>query len=184
MQTPLMSARRRNRLNLFNKHDAVIINLGQMEIWDGADLALVRDTLFELIAKKQHKSVGIDMSWVKYVPSGFFGMLSDWHDQGIRIILVSPQQNVREMIWCRQFFREFAPDCLLLSTPSRGEFLLIDEDDEWSDEAASLEDSATQNSNGHDEPVTAILQNLQKSEAAKDSDDESSGTRKSPCLIS
>lgn len=144
MHTPLMSARRRKRLKIVRRADATIINLGEMEIWDGADLALVRDTLFELIVEKNHKSVGVDMRWVKYVPSGFFGMLSDWNDKGIRVVLHSPQPNVREMLWFRQFFVPAEDDChLLLGEPVSD--LLGDEPDEFDelidDDSAEAMDS-------------------------------------------
>ena len=50
------------------------------------------------------RRIGIDMSHVKYIPSGFFGMLFDWYETGVQIRLYSPQPNVRRMIWFNQFF--------------------------------------------------------------------------------
>jgi hypothetical protein len=84
-----------------------VVDIGDMEIWDGADLSLVRDTLTVLIARRHRRSVGIDMRHVKYVPSGFFGMLYDWFESGISVYLVSPTDRVENMLWFQRFF---APD--------------------------------------------------------------------------
>lgn len=85
-----------------------------MEIWDGADLSLLRETLNDLIANQKCRSVGVDMSFVKYVPSGFFGMLYDWHEKGVVIHLYSPLARVRNMLWFRQFFTAVDDEAHLL----------------------------------------------------------------------
>ena len=61
-------------LSLTRSSNRTIVDIGDMEIWDGADLSLIRDTLSRLIEKERRKSVAIQMKAVKYVPSGFF-----WH---------------------------------------------------------------------------------------------------------
>lgn len=81
-----------------------VIQLGDMEIWDGADLALLRETLVHLFHKMRSRRFGVDMSYVKYVPSGFFGMLFDWYEKGVEIQLYSPQPQVAGMLWFRRFF--------------------------------------------------------------------------------
>ena len=85
-----------------------VIRLGEMEIWDGADLALLRETLVYVFHELQSRSFGVDMSFVKYVPSGFFGMLYDWHDLNVRIRLYSPQPQIKGMLWFRKFFHVVA----------------------------------------------------------------------------
>lgn len=82
-----------------------VIQLGDMEIWDGADLALLRETLVHLFHKMRSRRFGVDMSYVKYVPSGFFGMLFDWYEKGVEIQLYSPQPQVAGMLWFRRFFQ-------------------------------------------------------------------------------
>lgn len=81
-----------------------IIDIGDMEIWDGADLSLIRDSLISLIRVEGRHSVGVNIQFVKYVPSGFFGMLYDWFESGIEIRLYQPTDRVANMIWFRQFF--------------------------------------------------------------------------------
>jgi anti-anti-sigma regulatory factor len=94
--------------------DFMVLNLGDMEIWDGADMALLRESLTRLIRAEKHRRIGIDMSHVKYIPSGFFGMLFDWFETGVQIRLYSPQPNVRGMLWFNQFFEAVSAACFAL----------------------------------------------------------------------
>lgn len=97
-------ASRKNRLTIHEWDGVAVIDLGTMDIWDGADMALLRETLTRLIERERRRSVGVNMRYVKYIPSGFFGMLFDWHDRGVVISLFTPQANVARMLWFRQFF--------------------------------------------------------------------------------
>jgi len=91
-------------LTLSDHNETRLMNLGDMEIWDGADLSLLRDGLNHVIMKENRRSVAVDMSCVKYVPSGFFGMLFDWFEKGVAVSLFAPQERVTNMLWFRQFF--------------------------------------------------------------------------------
>lgn len=91
-------------LKLSDVDGYTVLNIGDMEIWDGADLALLRDTLTRLVTEKKCKALGVDLTCVKYIPSGFFGMLHDWHDSGVRVRLYHPQPNVVRMLWFSRFF--------------------------------------------------------------------------------
>ena len=97
---------RHDRIEVTQEEEVTMLDMGDMEIWDGADLALIRDTLFELIQNQGCNSVGIVLSSVKFIPSGFFGMLYDWYEQGVTVRLYNPQPNVSKMLWFRQFFFE------------------------------------------------------------------------------
>ncbi len=93
---------RKHKMTIETLQGYQVIQLGPMEIWDGSDLALLRETLCRLIDRERVTRVGVDMSYVKYVPSGFFGMLFDWSEQGATICLDGPCERVRQMIWFRQ----------------------------------------------------------------------------------
>ena len=92
-----------------------VLNLGDMEIWDGADMALLRESLTRLIKAEKRRSIGVNMSHVKYIPSGFFGMLFDWYETGVKIRLYAPQPNVRRMLWFNHFFEAVETDCFELA---------------------------------------------------------------------
>ena len=111
---------RRRSAVVYDRGGVTVVDLGPMEIWDGADLSLLRDTLTELCSDKGCCSLGIDMTYVKYVPSGFFGMLGDWERKGVSIRLYSPQPRIQNMIWFQQFLDEESDQCYrLLSEPKR-----------------------------------------------------------------
>jgi len=112
-----MNPKKRQRLNIQSDGTTAVVGLDRIEIWDGADLALLREVLSELIEQEEFGSVGVDLSSVKYIPSGFFGMLFEWYETGINIQLHSPQPNVEQMLWFRMFFN-LCPD---------GHFELCDE---------------------------------------------------------
>jgi len=93
-------------LELTLDDQVIIMRIGEMEIWDGADLSLVRDTLYKLIMDDGASAVGVDVTHVQHVPSGFFGMLFDWYERGVEIRLYQPRARLRQMLWFRKFFKE------------------------------------------------------------------------------
>jgi anti-anti-sigma regulatory factor len=121
-------------LTLTRQHGTTLMALAAMEIWDGADLSLLRDGLNHVILQNGSRSVAIDMSAVKYVPSGFFGMLFDWFDQKVTIRLFAPQERVRNMLWFRQFFRHDVDAWYLLHDGLKPAERDAHEIDTWQDE--------------------------------------------------
>ncbi len=116
-----MAAKRRERLEILKHRGVTVVHIGHVEIWDGADLALLRETLTRLIEEERCENLGVDMSTVKYIPSGFFGMLFEWYERGVRISLFSPQPNVENMLWFRLFFRHHSENRFVLKDdPNRG----------------------------------------------------------------
>lgn len=112
----------RTRMQLRNQDDRTVLDFGHMEIWDGADMALIRETLHKLIVLENHPAVGIDMSNIKFIPSGFFGMLYDYREIGIDVRLYCPQPNVRQMLWFEQFFDELDQDSFVLRDEPKEDF--------------------------------------------------------------
>ena len=101
-------------MSIHNWDGVTVLDLGDMDIWDGADLALRRETLHRMIEVEGRRSVGVNIQHVKYIPSGFFGMLYDWHEKGVVIHLYSPLARVRNMLWFRQFFTPVDDEAHLL----------------------------------------------------------------------
>jgi hypothetical protein len=88
-----------------------MLDIGDMETWDGADLARLRDLFTRLIHVQKPTAIGIKMSHVTSIPSGFFGMLFDWYEAGVQIRLYSAQPNVQRMLWFTHFFEAVSDDC-------------------------------------------------------------------------
>jgi hypothetical protein len=115
---------------LHNWDGVTVLDLGAMDIWDGADLSLLRETLARLIDAEGRSAIGVNMNHVKYIPSGFFGMLFDWHERGTTIFLYSPQPNVAKMLWFRQFFEPVGDGCYELQGEPKYE-LAVESTSEW-----------------------------------------------------
>ncbi|MFK7777287.1 MAG: hypothetical protein QM501_04105 [Gimesia sp.] len=96
-------ASKRDRMSVYVREGVTVLDFGTMEIWDGADLALLRETLTRLVDKENCTAIGVELTSVKYIPSGFFGMLYDLYEKGIAVTLYSPQPNVASMLWFKQF---------------------------------------------------------------------------------
>jgi len=99
------------------------VGLSDIESWDGSDLALIRETITNLILTDGYRIIAVDLSTVQYIPGGFFGMLYEWYEQGIRIFLSRPRPNVLKMLWFRVFFQESALDEDLFQLQENDEML-------------------------------------------------------------
>ncbi|NQV23485.1 MAG: hypothetical protein HQ518_03865 [Rhodopirellula sp.] len=97
-----MARKKRSSIDVRDGFHVVV--MGEMEIWDGADLALLRETLARLAETEKRQAIGVDLRFVKYIPSGFFGMLYDYTDRGIAVRLYTPQPHIANMLWFREFF--------------------------------------------------------------------------------
>lgn len=80
-----------------------LITPTEAEMWTGADLHRLREAVDERI-RAGDDSVSIDLSRVKHVPTGFFGLLCQIHDQGVAVQLVEAQPNIQDLIWFQRFF--------------------------------------------------------------------------------
>ncbi len=100
-------------IDIRNGHHVVL--MGDMEIWDGADLALLRETLARMVDTDHHKSIGVDLTFVKYIPSGFFGMLYDYAEFGVSVRVYGPHPHIRQMLWFREFFDDVGGEAFSLT---------------------------------------------------------------------
>jgi len=103
-----MARKKRHSIDVRDDHHVVV--MGDMEIWDGADLALLRETLTRLVDVQKRRQIGVDLNTVKYIPSGFFGMLYDYAEKGIGVRVYDALPHVRNMLWFREFFEQTESD--------------------------------------------------------------------------
>ncbi len=98
--------RKKHQVNLRMLDNTALVGLDVLEIWDGADLIVLREALSSLVQMEGRLSVGVDMSSVMHIPSGFFGMLFEWYESGVEVLLYAPRSHVQQMLWFRMYFRE------------------------------------------------------------------------------
>lgn len=81
-----------------------LLSLDQTEIWGGPQLIRIRDEMKQRLQHPGTRSVTIDISSVKHLPSGFFGLLHDLRDHGLDVKLLGVQDPIAAMEWFRRFF--------------------------------------------------------------------------------
>jgi hypothetical protein len=108
-----MARKKRSSIEIRDGYHTIVMS--DMEIWDGADLALLREHLAKLVDADGEKSIGVDMTFVKYVPSGFFGMLYDYTERGVTMRVFNPLPHVQDMLWFREFFDHLGDGVFCLS---------------------------------------------------------------------
>ncbi|MFM7057447.1 MAG: hypothetical protein ACKO2P_11060 [Planctomycetota bacterium] len=100
--------KKKHQVNLRMLDETALVGLDVLEIWDGADLIVLREALSSLVQLEGRLSVGVDMASVMHIPSGFFGMLFEWYESGVEVLLYAPRVHVQQMLWFRMYFREDA----------------------------------------------------------------------------
>ena len=126
------------RLNKLERDGVTVLDFGRVEIWDGGDLTMLRERFLELIDGQGCRSVGVEMSHVKYVPSGFFGMLFDMVQLGVEVRLFSPKPHVVQMVWFQQFFEQDGDERFLLA-PRPKRMMVVPSETNWSIEGQSAD---------------------------------------------
>jgi len=137
--------RRFKKILIDVQSDHHVLTLGKIEMWEGVELCMLRECLFQLISRDHCKSVVIDMSHVKYLMSGFFGMLCDFQEShGVQVALTPPQPNVQKMLWFRTFFHPNAKGTFELELQSKCTALEPDFMDDESEQFVTVAASDSQ----------------------------------------
>ena len=95
-------ARRRAQRVVGERNGIAVVSLGEANVWDFGDLVRLREVATSLISEGR-RQIGIDLSHVGCLPSGFMNMLCEWQERGLAVYLFEPRANVREMVWFQKF---------------------------------------------------------------------------------
>lgn len=85
-------------LRVYETGSVTVLGFGGGEISDRIDLGACRADLTALLHQNQCETLGLDLTGVKYIPSGMLGMLVSLRQQGIAIHLYNPSVDVREVL--------------------------------------------------------------------------------------
>jgi len=88
-------------------HTDDLLTLNEAQIWTASDLCQLRAVVEQRLTTGED-SVCIDLSRVTHLPSGFFGLLCHFRDQGINVSLYETRQSVCDLIWFQRFFQRGA----------------------------------------------------------------------------
>lgn len=85
-----------------------ILRPDDSEMWTLAHIKQLREMIVSKCSPAS--DVQVDMSRVRHVSGGLFGMLCDLHDDGYKIRLREPQASIRNLIWFQRFFEHDSGD--------------------------------------------------------------------------
>lgn len=84
-----------------------LLTLDESGLWTHAHLCHLR-TAIKKHLKSGFDSVTIDMTYVRHLPSGFFGYVCELHEAGTRVYLFRPADEVQRLEWFWRFFESAA----------------------------------------------------------------------------
>uniref|UniRef100_A0A7C2PHC8 Anti-sigma factor antagonist n=1 Tax=Schlesneria paludicola TaxID=360056 RepID=A0A7C2PHC8_9PLAN len=85
-------------LEVYETGELTVVGFGGREILDFISVAECRDELQELIREQQCRTLAIDLTGVKIVPSGLLGLMASVHHSGVEVHLYNACDAVREVI--------------------------------------------------------------------------------------
>lgn len=109
-----------------------VISLGRAQAWDYGDLVRLRESAGQLFSKG-YRRIDIDMRHVVYLPSGFMNMLCEWTEKGFVVRLLDPVENVRRMLWFREFMQQEEGEAFRVISADAREALRYSDEDALSD---------------------------------------------------
>ena len=139
-----MAEARRQKMTTSRRGGILVINLDNLEIWDNGDLYLLREKIESLAPDVDCWALGLEMLNVKYLASGFFDMLCLWQEKNPEqaVVLFSPHENVRQMVWFQQFFDETDEGYYQLRSAPKYDLNELDQTEAWVWDECASEESA------------------------------------------
>ncbi|OYW22162.1 MAG: hypothetical protein B7Z55_04935 [Planctomycetales bacterium 12-60-4] len=85
-------------LEVYQAGELTVVGFGGREILDQFSLAEYRDELVTLIEEHNCKSLAIDLTGVKIIPSGMLGVLASIHRMNVEVHLYNACDDIREVL--------------------------------------------------------------------------------------
>ena len=83
---------------VYQAGELTVIGFGRREILDQVNLAECYDEIMELVREHSCHTLAIDLTGVRFIPSGMLGLLASAHRTGIDLHLFNPSTDVREAV--------------------------------------------------------------------------------------
>ena len=80
-------------LQIYHSGPLCVAGFGGQDVLDTFSVKGIRDELLDLV-----KTLALDLTGVKLIPSGMLGLLSSIRDLGIEIHLYNPSEDFREVL--------------------------------------------------------------------------------------
>jgi len=85
-------------LRVYEAGTTTVIGFGGEDVFDEVNLAACREEIVKLIDANACKTLGVDLTGVRLVPSGLLGMLTSIRRRGVEVQIYNPSKDVREVL--------------------------------------------------------------------------------------
>lgn len=85
-------------LSVYKTGPLTVVGFGGQEVLDQVNIAVCRSEIMKLIELNKTEVLAFDLTGVKLIPSGLLGLLASVRNQGVKIQLYNPSEDVREVL--------------------------------------------------------------------------------------
>lgn len=85
-------------LEVYEAGPLTVVGFGGREIIHDINVAPLHDDFNRLIEENSCEQLAVDLTGVKFIPSGMLGLLTSLHRKGIKIEIYNPSDDVRDVL--------------------------------------------------------------------------------------
>lgn len=84
-------------LEIYQTGPLTVVGFGGREIIHDINIAPLQDDLGKLVEDNACERLAVDLTGVKFIPSGMLGILTSLHRKGVKIEIYNPSDDVRDV---------------------------------------------------------------------------------------
>lgn len=85
-------------LSVYKTGPLTVVGFGGQEVLDQVNIAVCRSEIMKLVAENATEVLAFDLTGVKLIPSGLLGLLASLRNQGVKIQLYNPSEDVQDVL--------------------------------------------------------------------------------------
>src|SRR5215216_1113513 len=85
-------------LSVYKTGPLTVVGFGGQEVLDQVNIAVCRSEIMGLVEQYKSEVLAFDLTGVKLIPSGLLGLLASLRNQGVKIQLYNPSEDVMDVL--------------------------------------------------------------------------------------
>ncbi len=85
-------------LSVYKTGPLTVVGFGGQEVLDQVNIAVCRTEIMKLVEQNKTEVLAFDLTGVKLIPSGLLGLLASLRNQGVKIQLYNPSEDVLDVL--------------------------------------------------------------------------------------
>ena len=85
-------------LSVYKTGPLTVVGFGGQEVLDQVNIAVCRAEIMKLVEAHNTEVLAFDLTGVKLIPSGLLGLLASLRNQGVKIQLYNPSEDVMDVL--------------------------------------------------------------------------------------